>query len=161
MQFETRYEVTESLQSKAVAQLFFSVYLKRKWIGVVLLYVAALLSVLAGAAIGFALTGFLAALGFVLTWMWVRSYQKMQQQGRAYIEALNGSELAVTLADSGVLIANAAGSQRVAWQELGGIAESKDFIILLIDRNPLICLPKSALNTEVIEWLRQLDFGSN
>lgn len=161
MQFETRYKVTESLQSKAVAQLFFSVYLKRKWIGVVLLCLAALLSVLAGAAIGFALTGFLAALGFVLTWMWVRSYQKLQQQGRAYIEALNGSELSVTLADSGVLIASAAGSQRVAWQQLGGIAESKDFIILLIDRNPLICLPKNILNAEVIEWLRQLDFGSN
>jgi hypothetical protein len=159
MQFETRYSVTSRLQSQAVAQLFFSIYLKRKWLGFVLVWTAALLSVLAGAAIGFALTGFLAALGFVQSLIWGLSYQRLQRQGRAYAAAFNGTQLLLQLDATGLLITTPAGSQRIEWCKLSQIVHSKNFVILLLDGNPLLFIPHSALNGNVIDWLDRLELG--
>ncbi|MFT4901985.1 MAG: hypothetical protein ACI81V_001267 [Lentimonas sp.] len=157
MNIETQYEVTERLQHDAVKQLFFAEYLKRKWIVIVALWLAAALSILPGAAIGFALTGFLAALGFVLTWIWAKNYTTLQKQGRDYLQAWDSPSTKLQINDAGLEISRGGASpQKFTWAQIERVIESKEFFIPLTNGNPVLFIPKSALKQEMQQQLRQL-----
>ena len=156
MEFETHYPATEELQQKAAKQLFFSVLLKKKWIGILAFWIASGLSLFAVAELGWALTGILLGVSFILTSMWVKTYFMFQKQAKDYLKTIEDPLTTLKINREEMDVSNSNGSKRITWDKVDRVAETKDFLVPLIGKTPLICLPKDKLSHEVSAFLRQL-----
>lgn len=153
MEFEIQYPVTEALQRTASKQLFFSVMLKKKWIGILAFWIAAGLSLFAVSEIGWALTGILLAVSFVLTVMWVKTYFMFQKQANDYLKTIDDPMTTLRINKKEFNISNSSGNKRITWNKVDRISETKGFFVPFIGKVPLICLPKDKLSREVSEFL--------
>ena len=155
MEFETQYPVTDALQRTAAKQLFFSVMLKKKWIGILAFWIAAGLSLFTVSELGWALAGILLAVSFVLTVMWVKTYFMFQKQANDYLKTIDDPLTTLRINKEEFDISNCNGNKRITWNKIDRISETKDFLVPFIGKVPLICLPKDRLSREVSDFLRE------
>ena len=155
MEFETQYPATEALQRTAAKQLFFSVMLKKKWIGILAFWIATGLSLFAVSELGWALTGILFAVSFVLSVMWVKTYFMFQKQANDYLKTIDDPLTTLRINKEEFNISNSNGNKRITWNKIDRISETNDFFVPFIGKVPLICLPKDKLSREVADFLRE------
>lgn len=155
MNFETSYTVTEELQMEAAKQMFLTVYLKRKWIPILALWIVGGISFLWVDEIGWLLTGTLLTVASMLTVMWVKTYFKLQENSMINFRTMNDPLVTLTITREDLEISSSSGSRRIAWNKVDEVAETKDFLIPMIRKLPMMCLPKEHLTTEVFEMIRR------
>jgi len=155
MEFETQYPVDEALQSEAAKELFFSVMLKKKWIGIAVFWIASGLSFMVVPEMGWAPTGVLLAVSFVLTSMWIKTYLMIQKSSKEYLRTIDDPLTTLKISREEMDISNSNGSKRIKWEKVERIEETKSFFVPMIGKAPLICLPKEKLTSEVLDFLRQ------
>lgn len=156
MEFRTQYKVDEALQSETARQLFFSVMLKKKWIGIAGFWIASGLSVVLIPEMGGAPTGVLFAVSLILTSMWVKTYFMVQKSSIDYLRTIEDNLTTLTINKDEMNISNSNGSKRIAWEKVDKIVETKSFFVPMIGKVPLICLPKDKLSNEASDFLRKV-----
>lgn len=156
MNFETRYTATDVLQKKAAKQLFFTVFLGRKWIGLGAFWVVAGASVAVVPSSGWTIPCILFTAGFILTVMWVKTYFMLLRNSRDYLQMIDDPTMTLKIDDVDLEISASNGSRKTAWSKMDRIVETNDFLIPMIGKIPIICLPKSELTDETAAFVRQV-----
>ena len=154
MDFRTEYRVTEAVQTAAARQMFYAIYLRKKWIGIVAMAVIGVVLWFQGWSpareIGLAdmiVAGVLAAL-------WVKTYYQVIGNSRTALRTLSDDQVTLTMGDEGMEMEMADSRRKLLWDKVDRVVETKDFMILMAGRLPVASLPKAELGGEVVEWLR-------
>lgn len=155
MKFSATYTVTPRLQDDSVKQFFWHVLL-RPQIGGLLSMVAVLL-----AFIGFDLPyrpwviGFGSGVLLFACATWCRTYLQIIAQARSGLRLMENPQVVVTLDDSCIEYASSTGTRRHAWDKIERLIATKDFVILMHGKLPLLSLPKACLSSEALAFMQQ------
>ncbi len=155
MKFSATYEVTPRLQDDSVKQFFWHVLL-RPQLGGLLSMVAVLL-----AFIGFDLPykpwgiGFCSGLLLFACATWCRTYFQIIAQARAGLKLMENPKVVITLDDACIEYASSTGTRRHAWDKIERCIETKDFVVLMHGKLPLLSLPKASLPSEALAFMQQ------
>lgn len=159
MPFTAQYDVTQKLQDDMMSQFFFYVMLRPKLKPRPLTIIALLVAV---GAMPFLdqkhrlwFIGALVTFYFVVTVAWVKTYFQMRAQGRAGLKVMEHPRVEITLDDEAVHYSSSTGTRRHAWLKIERIEETRDFIVLMTGKLPLMMLPKSPFNSEALTFMRR------
>jgi hypothetical protein len=158
MTFTGRYEVTRELQDDMTRQYYFRVLLRpRVDIIVACLVVTGCLVYLGGLVRDlpfFAwIYGFICALAFVAVLAWVRAFFALRAQGRAGFKLMEHPRVEVTFDEHQVIYASSTGTRQYSWTKIDRVTETRDFIVLMAGKIPLLILPKSCFSAEALAFL--------
>lgn len=154
MEYQAKYNVTADLQRQAIKELFFAVFLKRKWIGIVVLAFFFVLSLVFVEHTDWILPSILGIGVMFLSVMWIKTYYMLQAQAEDYLRTLDDPLTTVNMTDSELEVRSSSGSKRLKWEMIDRVVESTNFYIPMIGKVPFICLPKANLSKPMSSILR-------
>lgn len=151
----TNYEVTLPLQEASVRQFFFSVLVRPR--------IAAFLTILVVTVAMFFLdppfkpwvVGFCTALSLLMLVMWVKAYLQIVEQARHGLLLMEHPKVEITMDDSFIEYVSSTGTRRHHWSKIERIEETKDFVILMNGKLPLLSLPKAPLSQEALAFMKE------
>ncbi len=132
--------------------MFIAVYLKKKWIGILMFLAISIFTLIFQSEFGwvpFAVSG---SITFILITMWIKGYLKVQENAKTYLRTISDPTTNLIISDQEMQISNSNGMRRLAWDTVDRFVLTSDFVIPITGNVPLICIPKSELSSEVIEW---------
>jgi hypothetical protein len=153
MHHQTQYSVTPDLQAQAAKQMFIAVFVKKKWIGVLMFYIISIFTLIFHTEFGWVPFAIFGSITFILTSMWIKTYLKVQENAKTYLRTISDPTTQLIINDQEMQISNSNGMRRLTWDTVDRFVSTRDFVIPMTGNVPLICLPKSELTTEVIDWL--------
>lgn len=154
MHYQTSYQLDEDLVISSTKQTFFSVYLKKKWIGILGFYLLALLLWITPDSPEAQVLGYIVlAVASVLTILWMKSYFAMLSHAKSAFHAQGGGLIEVTIDDEQITLTSPSASRTVKLDKVTKVIETKDFLILMTHKTPVFTPLKKELNPEAISWL--------
>ncbi len=154
MHHEAQYDVTPEVQRLAAKQMFIAVYLKKKWIGIAFFAIISIFTIIYSHEFGWIPFAVFGSITFILTSMWIKSYFALQENAQSYLRTIGEPKNVLTITDDEMVISNSNGMKRIVWDTIDRFVITQDFVIPIVGKVPIICLPKSELSSEVIAWFR-------
>ena len=142
MEYRSQYLVTEELQKQGSRQLFFSVALGKKWIGVTFLWLLSIFALSAASMIGWIAGAALLGVSLVLTLLWVKTYFALQKNAIDYLKTVDDPTTNLLITEEFMEVSNSSGSKKVLWEKVEKLEETEDFLIPMVGKVPIICLPR-------------------
>lgn len=155
MKFETEYIVTEQMQAESMKQYFLEVIMRsRPWkqLGLLILS-AALVSWGLPKQMTWVLT-FYGVFAACLVAIWIKSYALHQRVARDGLRLLDHPKIVVSLDDVQIEYVSATGTRRFQWDKIDKLHETRDFMVLMSGRLPLLTLPKLSFSEEVRGFMK-------
>jgi hypothetical protein len=132
--------------------MFVAVYLKKKWIGIVVFFVLSIFTLIYREEFGWVPFAVFGSLTFIIITMWIKTYKALQDNAKSYLRTISDPRTTLVIDDQEMEISNSNGMRRITWDTVDRFVSTKDFVIPIAGKVPLICLPKAELNAEVIQW---------
>jgi hypothetical protein len=153
MTFSGRYEVTPQLQDEMMRQYIVHLVLWPR-----LVRIAVSLAVLGAVAMldlpyRSWILGFISAVALLIVITWVRLFFQARAQGRAGLKLMEHPRVEVILDERQIVYSSSTGTRQHAWAKLDQLKETKDFVVLMAGKLPLLILPKSGFNAEALAFL--------
>lgn len=149
------YTVTAELQEKSVKQYFWRTLIGSRLGG--FLIVLALLM--------FAFTydypykpwvvGFLTSISLLLLAAWTKTYLNILGQAKTGLRLMEHPNVEISLDDTLIEYSSSTGTRRHRWDKIDSVGETRDFLILISGKTPLLSLPKSCFSDEAVCFLRE------
>jgi len=155
-EFKAKYEVTQQLQDDSVKQFFWNLLLRPLRITRLCLVLFILL--------GFLffdlpykqwLVGFIGGLLLFLVIAWAKSYFNMIKHARKGLEMMDSPQVEIWLNESLIQYTSSTGTRRHQWDKVERIEATKDFLILMNGKLPLLSIPKSRLSGEALHFMME------
>lgn len=157
MKFHTSFEVTPKLQEDSVKQYYWHLLLNpRRTVGMVVL-LALLLGTIATPYDSPQKTwavGFLSAVCIFMVILWAKAYYQFLAQARAGLKLMENPKVEISMYDSLIECASSTGTRRHQWDKIERIEETKDFVILMNGKLPLLSLPKACFSSEALAFMK-------
>jgi hypothetical protein len=155
MTFTTTYEVTRKLQDDSIKQFYWQIML-RPQIGAILAVFAVWIGVIA-LELPYEpwVVGFFSAMCLFLVVTWVKAYFQMIAQARAGLKLMEYPKVDISIDDSRIEYVSSTGTRRHQWEKIERIEETKDFVILMNGKLPLLSLPKACFCTEALTFMKE------
>ncbi|MDA3823973.1 MAG: YcxB family protein [Bacteroidales bacterium] len=157
MNYQTTYLVTEDLIISSVKQTFFKVYLKKKWIIILCFYLLSALGfIFAEEPKEFDYTVSFAVLAFALlmSLIWVKSYFSSLSNARSAFKLSGEGLMDMCIDGATITITSNAGSRKVDLGKITKVIETKDYLVLMLDKLPIFTPLKRELSDEAISYLK-------
>jgi hypothetical protein len=154
MKFTANYEVTASLQDASVRQFFFSVLLRPRIGAFLAIFAVTLGVIILDPPFKTWVVGFCTALSLLLVVMWVKTYLQVVGQARAGLRLMEHPRVEITMDDSLIEYVSSTGTRRHQWSKIERVEETKDFVILMNGKVPLLSLPKASFSAEALTFLK-------
>jgi len=147
------YEVSPAMQDASIRQYFFSVLFGwRRVIPLTLLTLLAIALIASGAAsVPAAIVG---SVVVVLLILWVKAYFQSLSQGRAGLRLMEHHRIEVRLNEEAVEYRSSTGTRVHRWEKIDRLIETKDFLILMHGKFPILSLPKEFLSPTAAGLIR-------
>ena len=98
---------------------------------------------------GWAPTGILFGISFMLTVTWVKAYLSLKKQALEILDLSGDPTTKIKIEDDCLEVSSNVGSRRLKWEKINRIEKSKDFLIPMSKSVPLICIPLESLPPEM------------
>ena len=154
MKYHTNYQVDEELSLLAAKQSFFKVYLKKKWLLIIAIFIGSIIIIFNTASSDNQLAGHIGlALSAMLTTLWVKSYYSMLSHSRSAYQTTGGGMMKVDITDETISITTEGNSRRIKMDMVTDVKETKDFLVLISKKTPVFMPLTKELSPEVRIWL--------
>jgi hypothetical protein len=154
--FHFNYEVTPKLLDDFVKQYYWHELLRPRRIFGMLLVLAFVLGTIAtpydSPPKSWAV-GFLSAVTILLVAAWVRAYFQFLAQERAGLKLMEHPNVKISMDDARIEYASSTGTRRHQWEKIDRILQTKDFVILMSGKLPLLSLPKLCFSIEALAFM--------
>lgn len=154
MKHTASYDVTPEMQYASVKQFFWSVLFRPRRAGIVTVVVAWLAMIVMDPPYKPWLVGFFTAAVLFLVVSWVRTYWLVLAQAKAGLRLIENPKVQISIDESQVEYVSATATYRHAWSKIERIEETKDFVIFMHGKFPLLSLPKSSFSSEELIFMK-------
>ena len=120
MNHQAQYNVTPDLQGQAARQMFVAVYLKKKWIGIIMFFAISIIALIYRDEFGWVPFSIFGSLSFIITTMWIKTYLTLQENAKAYLRTISDPKTTLVIDDKEMQISNFNGMKRFKWIPLTG-----------------------------------------
>ncbi len=155
MHFSTTYDVTPAIQDASVKQFFWHVLLRPKIGGIMVVFIALIVMFALDFPYKPWIVGFFTAMFLFLFVAWTKTYFQIIAQAREGLALLEHPKVEVSLDDSLIEYVSSTGTRRHRWEKIERIEETRDFMIFMAGKLPLLSLPKACFTSAVIDFMKE------
>ncbi len=156
MKITVAYVVTPRLQDDSAKQFFWRVLLRPRIGGFMAVFAALLGMIVFDPPLKPWVVGFFSAALLFLIVTWVKAYFQIIAQGRAGLKLMENRQVEISLDDLLIEHVSSTGTRRYQWEKIERIEETKDFVILMNGKLPLLNLPKACVPTEALAFVKEI-----
>lgn len=157
MKQHVQYVVDASMQRLAMKQLFFAVYFKRRWIGILVMVVLSGICYGLNDEVGWVPFAIFSSISMVLISLWVITYVKVHENAQSYLRTIQDPLHDFTMDEELLEVSNTNGMKRVMYAHIDRLVQTEDFYIPMVGKVPIICVPKSALNLGMLVRFQEIE----
>lgn len=155
MKFTATYDVTPRIQDDSVKQYYWHVLLRPRMGGILVVFAVLIGTIALDPPYKPWIVGFFSATFLFLIISWVKTYLQVIAQARAGLKLMESPKVEISLDDSLIEYESSTGTRRHQWEKIERIEETKDFMILLNGKLPLLMLPKAFFTDEAITFMKE------
>ncbi|MES2660681.1 MAG: YcxB family protein [Verrucomicrobiota bacterium] len=155
MKFTATYDVTARIQEDSVKQYYWHVLLRPRIGGMLVVFAALLVMIALDSPYKPWFVGFFTATFLFLIITWVKVYFQIIAQARAGLKLMENPKVEISLDESLIEYESSTGTRRHQWEKIERIEETKDFVVLMNGKLPLLILPKAFFSDEALTFLKE------
>ncbi len=155
MTFSTEYKVDTSMQDASLRQSLYAIHIKAKLPAFALLFIFGIVVVIVGADLNPFIRWLIPCVFVLLILMWLRAYRELIKIGRARLAMSSEPKSILSFDSSAIELRNANETKRYEWIKLERLVETKDFILLMVGKLSLFCIPKEFLTKEAEQYIKE------
>tara|TARA_R100000027_G_scaffold61554_3_gene52973 strand:+ start:4353 stop:4832 length:480 start_codon:yes stop_codon:yes gene_type:complete len=156
MNIRSHYQLTPAFQKRAAHEMFFDVILRRKWMGVVGFGIAGCICLAMTPTVPWVFSLVFLGLALYLLFVWGRGYWMLRKQAVALVQSLRDQEVSVEVDEECLRVVMDGGVREIKWSEVDEVVESKSCLILVVGKQPAVCLPLDLFSTEEVDEFDRL-----
>jgi len=158
MQYQTSYTITEDLIEASVRQTYFKVYLGKKWLIILCFFVFAILGIVfSKGSLDYAVSGGVLGLALLVSIMWIKSYFVNMNNAKSVFKMSGEGDMDLKIDGNNLTITSNAGSRLVKLDKVTGVIETRDFLVLMVDKQPVFTPKVDFLSEEIKQFLLDLN----
>jgi hypothetical protein len=155
MNFSTEYKVDAAMQDASLRQSLYVIHIKAKLPAFALLFIFGIVVVIVGPDLNPFIRWLIPGVFVLLILMWLRAYRELIKIGRARLAMSSDPKSILSFDSSAIELKNANETKRYEWSKLERFVETKDFLLLMVGRLSLFCIPKEFLSTEAESYIKE------
>jgi glycerol uptake facilitator-like aquaporin len=150
-----RYIVTAELQEKSVKQYFWRAMIGPRLGGFLILLGLLMFALTYDYPYKPWVVGFLSSVSLLLIAAWTKTYLNILVQAKTGLRLMEHPNVEIRLDDTMIEYSSSTGIRRHCWDKIDRVGETRDFLILISGKLPLLSLPKSCFSDEAVRFLRE------
>lgn len=149
------YIVTAELQEKSVKQYFWRAMIGPRLGGLLILLGLLMFAVTYDYPCKPWVVGFLSSVSLLLIAAWTKMYLNILGQAKTGLRLMEHPNVEISLDGTMIEYSSSTGTRRHRWDKIDRVGETRDFLILISGKTPLLSLPKSCFSYEAERFLRE------
>jgi hypothetical protein len=154
MTFSTEYRVDTAMQDASLKQSLYVIHIKSKLPTLTFMLILGVVVAIFGVHLHPFKRWFTLGAFVLLGLMWLRPYLELIKMGRASLAMSSEPKCILSFDSSAIELENTTGAKRYVWTELEELVETKDFILLMVGKLSLLCIPKEFLTKEAKLYIK-------